>query len=375
MKKLNKFLITVSLLLCFICLTSCAPGPCPVITTPTLNVSFTKNFFANSFDELDNIIMNTDSYCDADLKFYYNLGFLEKYNWTMSPDFLDSNEYVIYNENTSHAKYDSAYSYSNSHCTYYGNYFETYRENPDDPTLEGYSTPYEFLTQIGTEAYYYKYEESNYKGLSFNSMIYNDRTKKFGYGITYQARSIEPLFLTKDDQTNTEYTDKIESANVKICPNLMIPSLEDVEPDENGFYSVPVVIKEEYENLTIVCRIYIDEYPIDCVIHFKYYSGLNSIDEVKEAISSLNLNEYVKTKNNTNGNQETYTLRFEYDSCENSYPICYNYYVNFSAVHTKYNSNSKFNKPYLCNYIEQLDEYFSTFIDGIEEVNIKYRKK
>ena len=194
--------------------------------------------------------------------------------------------------------------------------------------------------------------------------------------ITYQARTIEPIFLSKDLQTYMEFKDRIESADVKICPNLMIPSLEDVEPNENGFYTIPVVIKEEYENITITCRIYIDEYPIDCVIRFRYSTKINSIEDVKKHLSSINLNDYIKKKYYDEHGREKYELKFNYcyDGQNSSHPMEYSYYVCFSTVYDKNKKQSKLNKAYLYNYTDQLDEYFNTFTDGVEEINRKYRK-
>ena len=375
MKKLNKSLILLILLFNFILLSSCIETSGVNKFKPPYEVTFTKNIYADSIYELENKILNYDSYCDADLKFYYNLGFLEKYNWTMSPDYLDPNEFVYYDGQLG-IRYNTKYNYLIHSTILYGLYYYTERYNNSLPTLDGCSTSDEFLKEIGTESYYYKYEERNYKTGNFSVQLYNDKTNKFNYGITYQARTIEPIYLSKDLQTYKEFKDRIESADAKICPNLMIPSLEDVESNENGFYTIPVVIKEEYENITITCRIYIDEYPIDCVIRFRYSTKINSIEDVKKHLSSINLNDYIKKKYYDDDGFEKYELKFryDYDDPNSSHLMEYSCYVSFSAVYDKNNTISKLNKPYLYNYTNQLDEYFNTFSDGVEEINIKYRK-
>lgn len=376
MKKLNKCLILLVVVLNFICLSSCIYKNDINKYTPPYEVSFTKNFYVDSIVELENKILNYDSYCDANLKFYYNLGFLEKYNWTMSPDYLDPNEFIYYTDDLG-ISYNENYDNLVDSSIFYGLYYYTERYDNGLPTLDGCSTSDEFLKEIGTEAYYYKYEDRNYKTGHFTVQIYSEKTNKFNYGITYQARTIEPILLSKDLQTYMEFKDKIASPDVKICPNLMIPSLADVEPDENGFYSVPVVIKEEYENITITCRIYIDEYPIDCVIRFRYSSKINSIKDVEKYFSTINLDDYIKKKYYSQSGYEKYELKFEYDydDLNSSHPMEYSYYVGFSAVYDENKTKSKLNKPYLYIYTAQLDEYFNAFVDGIEEINLEYRKK
>ena len=72
MKKLNKSLILLILLFNFISLSSCIETSDVNKVKPPYEVTFTKNIYADSIFELENKILNYDSYCDADLKFYYN---------------------------------------------------------------------------------------------------------------------------------------------------------------------------------------------------------------------------------------------------------------------------------------------------------------
>ena len=181
MKKLNKSLILLILLFNFISLSSCIENSAVNKHKPPYEVSFTKNFYADSIAELENKIFNYDSYCDADLKFYYNLGFLEKYNWTMSLDHLDQNEFIYYYDDLG-KRYNTNYSHPIGSTIFYGLYYYTERYNNGLPTLDGCSTSDEFLKEIGTESYYYKYEDRNYKTGHFTVQIYSDKTNKFNYG-------------------------------------------------------------------------------------------------------------------------------------------------------------------------------------------------
>ena len=79
---------------------------------------------------------------------------------------------------------------------------------------------------------------------------------------------------------------------------------------------------------------------------------------------------------NVSSDIEQYEIKFSYcyDEPNISHPMEYSYYVSFSTVYDKNKKQSKLNKAYLYNYTDQLDEYFNTFTDGVEEINIKYRK-
>ena len=366
MKKINKFVLVLLFIFNLTLLSSCSINGVVYSEHPTYEVSFTKQYFTSTIDELENLIPTQESLYDAELKFYYNLDFLEKYNWTTTPDYNNKNEYIYTLYNSLSETYSTLFFTTSQYVSLgnplkYNNFF---------------STQVSYLNLIGKDSYYYQYEEPNYSSSYYHFRFLNEETNQFNYGITYQARSIEPIFLYKDNQTRDEYYERVETPNVKICPNLMVPSFENIEPDENGFYSYPVVYLEEYENITIACRIYIDSYPIDCLIRFKYLDKINSIEQLKELSKNKDTYDLIEKRYYCSDTYEHYSNCFNY-VFEDEINLLHDftYEVQFISFYNKYGSNIAFKKPYLHNYIDELDEYFTTFIDGAEEISINYRVK
>ena len=366
MKNINKFLLFLLFIFNLTLLFSCSIQSVVNPERPTYEVSFTKQYFTTTIDELESLIPTQESLYDAELKFYYNLDFLKKYNWTTTPDYNNKNEY-IYNLGNFLSEIYSLNFFTTSQYVSLGNPLKY---------NNFFSTQVSYLNLIGKDSYYYQYEEPNYFGGDYYFRFLNEETNQFNYGITYQARSIEPIFLSKDYQTIDEYYERVETPNVKICPNLMVPSFENIDPDENGFYNYPVVYLEEYENITIACRIYIDSYPIDCLIRFKYLDKINSIEQLKELSKNKDTYDLIKKSYHCSDSYERYRCYVHYMfEDEINKPRNFTYELQFFSFYEKYNTNTAFREPYLHNYIDELDEYFTTFIDGAEEISINYRVK
>ena len=111
MRKIKKLLIIYLFVMFFSLLSSCVykKHVCPDPNSLDYDVTFTKFFFSDSFNELETKIRNSESYVDADLKFYYNLKFLEKFNWTMSPDYLNRNEFIYNSANNISKIYNNGF--------------------------------------------------------------------------------------------------------------------------------------------------------------------------------------------------------------------------------------------------------------------------
>ena len=74
-------------------------------------INYEKHFVAKDFDELNNIIMSQNSLYEDDLEFYYNKAFLEKYDFTVTPDYSNMEEFY-YEKNEK--------SFGNNSCGCYG---------------------------------------------------------------------------------------------------------------------------------------------------------------------------------------------------------------------------------------------------------------
>lgn len=394
------------------------------VSDPNLElINYEKHFVAKDFDELNNIIMSQNSLYEDDLEFYYNKAFLEKYDFTFTPDYSNMEEF--YYEKIE----DFGYIWSKDY------------ERPvlfNDLVLDNsklqyskalLSTPKEILDSLPSDSYEIV---SNNKSLNpyFNNMnkynlyltLYDEWINELNYGITYVARSFEkyckiPFELSLDENISAFNHDSLD-----ICPNHLYPEIGHelfnkrvcISPSpEYNYTTQPVVRYTNFEFMYLVGRLYIDNKPIDCLIFIRNSYNIDSKEELLDVFKKGGYYNSIGSKNVNKGdsfyNSLNYVLkstiknkrdyftenRVSEEICANTYTInlgitttyddgeikCFEHGIVFFTIPYWKNAYSddlvkEFVDPsYLFDYEEIYDEYFNTFVEGMEEVKISYRTK
>ena len=430
---MNKYFNTLFLLLIIVSsvlLYSCSfnedilDSNSPSVRDPHLNlINYEKHFVAKDFNELNNIIMSQNSLYEDDLEFYYNKAFLEKYNFTVTPDYSNMEEFY-YEKNE-----DIGYIWSKDYVrpVLFNDLVLDNSELQYSNAL--LSTPKEILDSLPSDSYEIV---SNNKSLNpyFNNMnkynlyltLYDEWINELNYGITYVARSFEKYCKNRFELSLDEKSIAFNHDSLDICPNHLYPEIGHelfnkrvcISRDpEYDYKTQPVVRYTNFEFMYLVGRLYIDNKPIDCLIFMRNSYNIDSKEELLDvfnkggyynSIGSKNINKDDSFNNSINyvlkstiKNKRDYFTenRVSEEICANTYTInlgvtttndngeikCFEHGIVFFTIPYWKNAYSNDLEPefvdpsYLFNYEQIYDEYFDTFVDGMEEVKISYKTK
>ncbi len=384
---------------------------------PSLNlINYEKHFVAKDFNELNNIIMSQNSLYEDELEFYYNKVFLEKYNFTVNPDYNNKEEFYYKKHDLLEYYLDDDYKLpfylndlvlDNSKLQYNHALLSTPKETLD--TLSNGS--YEILPNNESLNPYYNNMKKYHLGYLHDGLL----KYELNYGITYVARSFEK-YCDNDFELSLD-EGRVIHDSIDICPNHLYPEVghelfnKRVCTSWDSLYDYtthPVVRYTNFEFMYLVGRIYIENKPIDCLIFMRnsynidskkelldvfekggYYNsiGMRVVEEEEGSVRPLNF--VIKS---TIKSQKEYD-RKNNELCANSYTInlgvstmydedeikCFEHGIVFFTVPFWKNAYSDDLQPefvdpsYLFDYEQIYDEYFDTFADGMEEVKIIYK--
>lgn len=343
------------------------------------NCIYEKEFYTISIEELQQKISSENSLYSDTLEFYYNKAFLDKYNFTTNPDvnteYFDPHDYTEYIQFYPH--------YAVPRFNYPEIKLSTPKELLDTIYKDQFNYGASFIEDsnnaVPMRPYYFAPMRFRYINDSPNEVHPNT----FNYGVTYKARTIFPQYLSFYDIDESR-NKRIETEKVDICPNHLIPSLEEYDAMYNGKYQMPVVMLENFEYIFLFGRLYIDGYPIECMIFIQCSYNVDSFEELKYGFDKLNVIEQIKNcdENGCNLDFETYS---DY-SIFNTSSYCSQHDLNvgwldenneecwfFQSIYftklTVYSDEYDFN---LHDYDEIYKEYFNTFLEGISEIKIDY---
>lgn len=343
---------------------------------------YEKEFYAMSFEELQDKIFAQDSLFSSSLSFYYNKKFLEQYGFTLYPDISNREEYHYNGE-----KLDRNSYYYSDYVTYYG-FRNISLFNSPYPNAQ-LSTPRELLDNVYNGKYNYgSYENELYylDATMYNILNPKSEDVELNYGITYKARTVKPIMMSGEGEMILNRFSKTEMEKVMICPNYLVPSIETMDAMYKGMYQIPVVYKTNFEYITLLGRLYINNFPIDCIIFMRNSYNLNSLEEVEKIFNFAEYSSYIEQKKiNTN-----YLLKTTFNEVDNTYSQkirisvkkengeiqCFEHAIQFFNFPKRdVNSFIISKNNYLHEFDNIFDEYFNSFLDGIEEVKINYNKK
>ncbi|MBR2138966.1 MAG: hypothetical protein IJ966_06735 [Bacilli bacterium] len=357
---------------------------------------YEKEFFAKTFEDLNKEIMSQNSFVNDELSFYYNKKFLDKYNFTTTPNIENKDEFYYIGEKLDEFTY-KRYFYTNISLP-----LQLPLTYPYEYDFK-LSTPKDVLDKLNNDEYILASGSSDecYKELINKFYVANPvlNDLEFTYGLTYKARTIGRSLFYGDEYLKYYALKYGHTLDSELCPNYMFPSIEDEVSKEFAYYK-PVVKYSNFEMIRLFGRIYIDNYAIDCMIFMRNSYNIKTMDELLDLLEKCNFNnpayegvygdellieqglkdytaKYIfnQKEEKVKLDGRRYYERFVKSSMldENGELKTFEHGISFFGIAQFDENRNIINDPtYILDYEEIYEEYFNTFIEGLTEIKINY---